>query len=334
MTQQTSRASHGMSVRVFWGDFCIHSEFVPPSRRAPYCVGRLPACDLELPLPRSYAPLQPLIQWEKDEPFFQPRTQLGAFEIVVTPSQAPRAVRSTGPIDYRFGNTLVRPLPPLRGKTEEVRSAPPPEARALSNVRHVLQGSSLLGAGLGKELEVALQGLRNANASSFSGPGAGSGLRGDNRGGRLGVGFTIGDLGLTAKRQVQCDTPDCGALLRKGKGPAIDAPLNEPPRFICSAPGTGCLDKELIRESIRKAKSAIRACYEYALTTRPNLAGKLTVRFTFGADGVVRGAEAAESSLDDALMTQCVLNRIRGIAFPRSAAAAQYTIHYPFLFRQ
>lgn len=381
MAQQTSRASHGMSVRVFWGDKCIHSEFVPPSRRAPYCVGRLPPCDVELPLPRSYAPLQPLIQWEDDEPFFQPRTQLGPFAITVTATRAPRAVRWNGPLDYRWWNVLLlcvavagvflvslktheasfdEDVPPGRQadiqrwvvpKQPETKMRVPVsstpqrlirvtqrrerqrrEGRDLSDVRHLLGGSLLLGAGMGQELEAALQGLRNANASSSVGPGGG--LRGDNRGGRLGAGITIGDLGLPGARLGKCDTPDCGPLLRKGKGPALDPFPQEPPRIVCSVPGAGCLDKELIRASIRKAKSAIRACYEYALTTKPNLAGKITARFTFGADGVVTGAEASESSIDDAPMTRCVLNRIRGIAFPRSTVAAQYTVHYPFVFKQ
>ena len=385
MAQQTSRASHGMSVRVFWGDRCIHSEFVPPSRRAPYCVGRLPKCDLALPLPRSYAPLQPLIQWEDGEPFFQPHTQLGPFDMAVTASRAPRAVKWNGPLDYRWWNVLLlcvavagvflvslktheasfdddvspgrqtdiqrwvvakrpeqkrhalSPASTQQGPTTATRRREPiplprPEGRAFSAARNVLVGSLLLGAGMGKELEAALQGLRNANTSSSVGPGGV--LRGDNRGGRLGGGLTIGDLGLPGARQGKCETPDCGPLLRKGKSPVMDSFPNEPPRIVCSVPGSGCLDKELIRESIRKAKSAIRACYEYALTTRPNLAGKLTARFTFGADGVVTGAEASESSIDDALMTRCVLNRIRGVAFPRSTVPAQYTIHYPFLFKQ
>lgn len=70
-------------------------------------------------------------------------------------------------------------------------------------------------------------------------------------------------------------------------------------------------DPRLVHEIVKGHSPAIQDCYKRALKRKPDLQGKLVVRFTIGIDGRVTRAELISSTLSDAELERCVLKRIR-----------------------
>jgi hypothetical protein len=102
----------------------------------------------------------------------------------------------------------------------------------------------------------------------------------------------------------------------------------------------GTLDKEYIRAKIEEAKPLIKECYELGLAGRPDLAGKLTVKFSIVADpdhgGVVERAEVVPSrgggNLDDRLVHECVSETLKSITFDPPRNGGRVLVRYPFVF--
>ena len=98
--------------------------------------------------------------------------------------------------------------------------------------------------------------------------------------------------------------------------------------------GMGALRKEDITGAIRKDLSAIRLCYERALTKSPKLEGKVMVKFVIGADGRVSSAsDDSDVKFPDAKVTQCVLGRVRALRFPKPVGGGVVNVKYPFVFK-
>jgi hypothetical protein len=120
--------------------------------------------------------------------------------------------------------------------------------------------------------------------------------------------------------------------------PAPAEPVaEEPPEASNPAAGlVWSLDREGIKAAVREASPAIRECYEGWLEDRPDLGGKLTVRFVVGADadsgeGRVREAVLVSSSLDQPFLEGCVLNALQELRFDRPETG-DLTVNYPLRF--
>lgn len=83
----------------------------------------------------------------------------------------------------------------------------------------------------------------------------------------------------------------------------------------------GEIDARGVASRIRARVGAVRACYERALRERPTLAGRLTVRFTIGAEGRVTSIRP-EGLPEAPEVGVCVANVIRRIEFERPAGGA------------
>jgi TonB family protein len=94
----------------------------------------------------------------------------------------------------------------------------------------------------------------------------------------------------------------------------------------------GGLDKELVRREIRRHLNEIRYCYERALVTRPDLAGRVVVQFSVAAEGAVIAAAIAQSTLGAAGVEACVTQAVRRWTFPRSPQGGLTVVNYPFVF--
>lgn len=93
----------------------------------------------------------------------------------------------------------------------------------------------------------------------------------------------------------------------------------------------GALDPELVRKVIRAHVSEIRFCYEQQLTSRPDLSGKVRVRFLVGGDGQVARVEIADgTTLDDSTVNKCIASRVRGWVFPAPKGGGSALVTYPF----
>jgi hypothetical protein len=91
------------------------------------------------------------------------------------------------------------------------------------------------------------------------------------------------------------------------------------------------LTKDDIHRVIKGRAGLLRACYAKELERKPDLSGKVLVRFTISAEGKVSKAaiDAARSTLDDPAVTRCVVRQFLGLRFPAKGGAQ---VNYPLIF--
>lgn len=97
-----------------------------------------------------------------------------------------------------------------------------------------------------------------------------------------------------------------------------------------TATAVGDLDKNLIKRYIRQQTARVRYCYEKQLQTNPTLGGKVTVKFTIGADGKV--VDVTATGMNNPALESCVADVIRSIRFP-ATNSGKVVISYPFVFQ-
>ncbi len=165
--------------------------------------------------------------------------------------------------------------------------------------------------GDGSELEVG------HGTSPFGLKGTGSGGGGDDQLARI-VGWQDGPL---------VDGTDRRALVALAKKPRIGVkhqPLGEP------QPTAGC-DRGDISKNVRARSASIRACYETQLLAHPDLAGKVTLQWTVGADGHVSGDKTVEDTMGNPVVSDCVLRVLRRIQFAVPEAGV-CVVRWPVVF--
>lgn len=91
------------------------------------------------------------------------------------------------------------------------------------------------------------------------------------------------------------------------------------------------LDAEAISAVVDAQEDRLHYCYQKALPTRPELAGRVTVAFTVALDGTVSQARIEESTLWDAEVEECLRRRFLAMTFPEPPDGP-VTSRYPFVF--
>ena len=94
----------------------------------------------------------------------------------------------------------------------------------------------------------------------------------------------------------------------------------------------GFCAKRNITEVVRRRAGAIRACYEDRLQVKPELAGKVTIRWRIEFDGKVGSANVLKTTLGDSKVESCVLRAIRRMRFQKPEGGV-CIIQWPFVFR-
>jgi TonB family protein len=94
----------------------------------------------------------------------------------------------------------------------------------------------------------------------------------------------------------------------------------------------GPLDPARLARDVRARLAALRACYERALKSNPQLAGKILVRFTVTPAGTVTGAAVDEDTIGDAGLRACLLAVIARWRFPPPAGGPA-EVSFPFIFQ-
>jgi len=188
--------------------------------------------------------------------------------------------------------------------------------------------STIFGAnGLGGELKSAMGNMFGAAPGDAQGLG-GLGLRGAGAGGG-GVGDTIGIGGIGTKGRG-------GGTGGYGTGTGMLGGKKTVDIGITSSDATvvGSLDKELIRQVIRRNINQVRYCYETQLQRNPKLNGKVSIKFVISAAGTVASSQVASSTVDNAELEACVTGRVRAWEFPRPKGGGVVVVTYPFVFKQ
>lgn len=95
----------------------------------------------------------------------------------------------------------------------------------------------------------------------------------------------------------------------------------------------GGLDRDVIARIIRNQLGEIRYCYERQLSASPDLYGKVVVRFSIDAKGLVNTQRIGLTTLRNATVEGCILRRVSGWRFPEPRGGTTVLVTYPFLFR-
>ncbi len=112
-----------------------------------------------------------------------------------------------------------------------------------------------------------------------------------------------------------------------------DSEVTEPAEAADAEPPLGKLPKKVIDETIKANLQPIKACYQTVLNRRPNLHGKVTVRFVIGCEGTVTSAEVKETTLNNDKVETCVCDAIADLTFPPPDGGGKVIVTYPFVFQ-
>lgn len=96
---------------------------------------------------------------------------------------------------------------------------------------------------------------------------------------------------------------------------------------------SGGLDRDIIAEYIKRQIGHILACYERQLSAKKDLGGKVSVKFTIDGKGSVETQNITESTMKDATVEGCILNRVAKWTFPAPNGGTKVIVTYPFLFK-
>lgn len=177
--------------------------------------------------------------------------------------------------------------------------------------------------GLGTGINNALGGLQGgAGVGDAQGVG-GLGSRGSGSGGG-GTGLGLGGLGTKGGGR---GAGGYGSIDLGGRGKDSTRVIPGKTTVI------GGLDKDVIMKVIKRHQNEIKFCYEQELQKNPSLGGKVAVAWTIDPSGGVSEANVSESSIGNANVESCIVQRIRRWKFPEPAGGGIVNVTFPWIFK-
>ncbi len=96
----------------------------------------------------------------------------------------------------------------------------------------------------------------------------------------------------------------------------------------------GGLDRNEIAAVINRHLSEVRYCYEQGLQQKPKLAGRLSMNFMIGPNGIVSTAKVMNSSLGHVAVETCIRDHLKTWNFPKPEGGVTVKVSYPFILRR
>ena len=96
----------------------------------------------------------------------------------------------------------------------------------------------------------------------------------------------------------------------------------------------GSLSKEVIRRVINRHIQEIRFCYEQQLISRPDLQGRVAVKFVISPSGAVANAVVQQSDIGSAKVDSCIAAAVGRMDFPAPEGGGLVLVTYPFVLSQ
>ncbi len=93
----------------------------------------------------------------------------------------------------------------------------------------------------------------------------------------------------------------------------------------------GSLSKEVIRRVIQRHINEVRFCYEQELNQRPDIAGRVQIKFIISPSGAVQASNVENSTLGAARAEQCIAQAVRRWTFPAPDGGGIVVVSYPFV---
>lgn len=188
-------------------------------------------------------------------------------------------------------------------------------------------GSSAFAAETGPSAMGNIFGQTIDDAAGMGGIGlSGAGEGGGGLGGGVSLG-SIGTIGHSGGVGVGQGFGCCGGRLPREHVTMV-------PRLTYGATQVnGRLPPEAIQRIVRQNFGRLRGCYEAGLQRRPDLEGRIAVKFVIDREGQVAMTSAAERSLDDESVAKCVTRAFDAMAFPKPEGGI-VTVVYPVVFER
>ncbi|NLN63552.1 MAG: TonB family protein [Myxococcales bacterium] len=92
----------------------------------------------------------------------------------------------------------------------------------------------------------------------------------------------------------------------------------------------GSLSKEVIRRIVHRHINEVSFCYERELAKRPDLQGRVSIKFIISGTGAVQMAAVEESTLGNAAVENCIAQAVRRWTFPQPEGGGVVIVTYPF----
>jgi hypothetical protein len=115
-----------------------------------------------------------------------------------------------------------------------------------------------------------------------------------------------------------------------GRGGMRGSSANVPQVRIGNPSAVGDLDKAIIRRYIKRNIQKITYCYEKQLLAKPGIKGTVSTQFFIMPSGHVDTATATGVDPD---VSECLVNVIKAIEFPKPKGGGGVQVNYPFTFR-
>jgi TonB family protein len=251
------------------------------------------------------------------------------------PPQALREVKIEPPKKKKTAESAPKEQPPQQPQ-QQAAAAPKNtgggSSKAASAIKNLASGriSSLVG-------KVSSAAAKSSNVIVTSGVTAGSQATGRalaalgsiNKSGKdwsaegKGTGVTISTNGKAGGQ----GTAGMGALAAGKTGSGGVGLLEDESEIV------GGLDREVIAAYIRSKLGEILYCYERQLSASPDLYGKVGVKFTIDGSGGVETQRIGDSTLRNATVEGCILQRVARWKFPAPQGGTKVLVTYPFLFK-
>jgi hypothetical protein len=123
-----------------------------------------------------------------------------------------------------------------------------------------------------------------------------------------------------------------------GEGPELarkDDKLERKVAGVTKATNTdvfGDVDKTSIKAAIKHRTSALQHCYNKALRTQPDLAGKMTYTIAISVMGSVTKVDIEEDTVGSAAVSSCARAKIQGWRFPMDGAEEGAEVTFSVVF--
>jgi hypothetical protein len=211
-------------------------------------------------------------------------------------------------------------------------SPPPPPRRSMDRFSAVNDAVSrvLRGSRLATVLDSARRpaGPVAARRAGVGGLLAGLGTPAVASGLGLGTGRDVG-AGIGARGFEKVGSMRGGGYGTGPVGGRVDRPSG---RRVIADPGPGFVDREAVARAIADHLAEVSACYERSLLVRGHSGGRLSLEWAIGLDGSVSRAAVKSSTLEDASIAACVVERLKTWRFPRPRGGP-VIVKYPFVFQ-
>jgi hypothetical protein len=185
---------------------------------------------------------------------------------------------------------------------------------------------------LGRDADNVMGGILGTEVGESAGVPGGLGIFGTRKGGGgtqegIGVG-KLPTIGHDGDRPGYGDPRRVASLPRdKKKNAEIENP--SPPNIKLR----GGLDKEIVRRVIRRHLNEVKFCYEKELMKNADLYGRVMTEFTISGNGQVLASAVQSSSLNNAVVEQCIAQAVRRWEFPKPDGGGIVVVAYPFVLK-